>query len=316
MHGACHIDETIKTPNPRWILAINLWNKAPLHVPYFSYESFAYVLFAKTKLPITFVHVENDDPILDIRVCNKTVREIMISDDVCLATDIIRPLIIDNNSTPLCELLKTRYSEVISAFFDITILKTKLDKIEIDPGSTDLHFLDMSTRKFQQRFIRRSLYQPEVCNWLVYEFSKSRAKQKGYMSLESNQCLLNFAIISFSGLVDEILQSYSMGDSVSINIDDMRILTYPLMTDSSDVTRDTNDDADMVLFISLNDVDNSNCNFTFDDGLSPIINKGDVLAFSATQKTVISPPLHGQRIFLRANIKFLCKTTTETDKSV
>ena len=168
--------------------------------------------------------------------------------------------------------------------------------------------------KFIQRFIKKKVYQTEICNWLINE-SENYAKQNGGwtttrhkkypttdLPVKKISSIFSFVSHSFQMIIDMIKKSYWLDDSFIFNIWDVFIVKYDVNL-QSELEKHT-DESDISINILLSDTSAFDGGGTsFEDGIVTHLERGDMLIHNGKTKHSGVSITRGQRYILVAFIK-------------
>lgn len=168
--------------------------------------------------------------------------------------------------------------------------------------------------KFIQRFIKKKVYQTEICNWLIKE-SENYAKQNGGWTTTRHKeypttdlpvknigSIFSFVSDSFLPIIDMIKKTYYLDDTFIFNVNDVFIVKYDAnLQRSLDAHTDTSDISINILLSDTSDFDGGGT--SFEDGIVTHLERGDMLIHSGKTKHSGLAITRGQRYILVAFIK-------------
>jgi len=286
-HGVSAIFEENKEDDPRYILAINLWNKKPTNVAY--YESRQTESLYNIQIP--FINIDKND-----------LKNTIIVKDI-LNYDFFEDLLYKNMHKCLIfsDLLKKSYHDG-EYFFNIEEKREEcnLEKIENNKLINDIENITtidniVSNNRFLQRFILNNIYSKDTCNWIINE-SELYAKENGGWTtnrhnnypttdipIDKIKHIFKYVLGSLDNIITKIYKHYCMPTSININILDLFIVKYE---ESSQNKLDIHTDGSFLTFSimlsSRNDYEGGGTQFN--DGIKVFLEQGDVLVHSGSVK--------------------------------
>lgn len=314
-HGSAMISDE-STIKDRCIIAINLWTKKPTKVEYFEQSEYMKNDFGmNTKL-------------LDITAYNNEISLINVSEDIInynFFNDILY-----NKSTGSC----FRFKEYIQKVEEVDTFKFILDKsinekkkeVELKNKYGDImddivaiqdKTIDLKYNRFLQRFTYSKVYSPDMCRFIINE-SENYAKNNGGwttkrhikypttdLPVEKIPSIFGLIIESMNTVLNKVKMSYGLHDDMTLNIKEIFVVKYSYDAQNS---LEMHCDGSFLSFsILLNDKNEFEGGGTyFDDGLTSILDQGDLLLHSSQIKHSGLPITKGTRYLLVGflNIEF------------
>lgn len=297
-HGHFHINVTDKNfSKERYVLVMNLWNKRPLKIPYFSYDIcfYNYSSVYKKEIPIIFISDGGNESTTYFSngkiVCfNKNEKTINVNGVNLITENFLRSLILDKR---INEKLFIEFNKAISEKineFEVFFFKettVSLKKTE----------LDMTSEKFKQRFIYNNYYSKELCNWIIYEAEKYAEENGGWTTnrhdnypttdLQINKItsVNNFIFYSLKeSIIYKIIEDYNLTyKNIELNLRDAFIVKYEF--DKQSYLEMHDDYSSITANIMLSEKsDFEGGGILFEDELKINLNKGDMILHSGKFK--------------------------------
>jgi hypothetical protein len=168
--------------------------------------------------------------------------------------------------------------------------------------------------KFIQRFIKKKVYQSEICNWIIKE-SENYAKEFGGwtttrhieyqttdLPVNKIDSIFSFVSDSFQTVIDMIKKSYYLDDNFIFNISDVFIVKYDANSQSE--LEKHKDNSEISINILLSDPSDFEGGGThFEDDIVYHLDKGDMLIHCGQTKHSGVSITYGKRYILVAFIK-------------
>jgi hypothetical protein len=290
-HGVSLVfEEEDKINDPRYIIAINLWNKKPSDVKYYQ----------KTQIEKEY----NDDvQVVNIKPCDETKNIIIVKDK--LNYDFFENLFY--KKTNICsifsDLLKNNFYENNSYIFKIENETNEKIDIETKKYTKLLNDIEniktindiVSNNRFLQRCVLNNIYSQDTCNWIINE-SELYAKENGGwttnrhnnypttdIQVNSIKSIFKYVLGSLKNIMDKIFKLYCISSNISMNIVDLFIVKYEkdaqnkleIHTDGSFITFS-------IMLSSSKDYEGGGTEFN--DGIQMFLEQGDVLIHSGYVK--------------------------------
>lgn len=287
-HGVSSIFEENKEDEPRYILAINLWDKKPTNVAY--YESMQTETLYNIQTPL--INVEK----------NTDLENNIIVKDI-LNYDFFEDLLYRNiySCSFFSSILKNAYHDG-NYFFKIEEKKDEcnLEKIENNKLINDIENIKtidniVSNNRFLQRFILNNIYSKDTCSWIINE-SEMYAKENGGWTtnrhnkypttdipIDKIKPIFKYVLGSLDNIITKIYKYYCMPESIKINIVDLFIVKYEEGAQNKlDIHTDGSFLTFSIMLSSINDYQGGGTQFN--DGLKVVLDQGDVLVHSGFVK--------------------------------
>ena len=305
----------------RYMLAINLWNRKPLNIDYYTndYENTNNTQFSKEDKIVT-IESNNlikelvlEKNILDFDFYEKMLynkRKFVIPEEI---SELVKNEMTINNEFNNFKISykssdnsltenNANFSKMIK---DISIINT------IDNSNNKIDIQDVFYNRFIQRFNYNKLFSKNICEWIIFE-SEQYAKNNGGWTtrrhesypttdipIEKIKSIFNFVLFSFTDIFNKIKKSYCFTEEVSFNIKDLFIVKYDeQMQNKLDLHHDGS-------FLSINILLSDPKDFEgggtyFNDGLTVFLEQGDVLVHSGKVKHSGLPVTKGTRYIMVA----------------
>lgn len=290
-HGVTSIFSEEDVNEPRYIIAINLWNVKPTNVEYYQKEK-------------TNKMYDNKIQVININPCNECENIIVVKD--ILNYDFFENLFYKNKNKNNCvifsDLLKIEFYENNKYIFKIeekneekNVELTKANKLLIDIENIKTIDNIVSTNRFLQRCILNNIYSQDTCNWIINE-SELYAKENGGWTtnrhnnypttdipVNSIKPIFKYVLGTIPNIMTKIYKSYCIPESISINIVDLFIVKYEkgaqnkleIHTDGSFITFS-------IMLSSSKDYEGGGTEFN--DGIQTFLEQGDILVHSGYVK--------------------------------
>ena len=178
--------------------------------------------------------------------------------------------------------------------------------------------LDMSLKKYAQRFSIPNIYQSEVCDWIINESEMFAAANGGWMTtrhdryattdlpIEKLAHVYSFVKVSFASITRHIKQSFGLDENATFNITDMFVVKYDHEKQNSlDMHDDKSTITANILLSDPTDFDGGGT--YFEDGITTFLNRGGMLVHSGKIKHSGMPITRGVRYLLIAFINIVTK---------
>jgi hypothetical protein len=302
----------------RYIIAINLWNKKPKNVEYFTNKNEESKQMYKKEEQI-FTIEKQEDKITTINVTKSVINYDFFQD------------ILYNNKTDLCyrfnklienvsEDVSENVNEPNTTFkivLDTTIEKKELDsKLKNKYGDVmdDINEIMNETIKlkynrFLQRFCYNKIYTPDMCKFIINECEKYAVNNGGWtlkrhdnypttdLPVEKIQSIFGLVLETMNAVSSKVKKSYCLNENFKINIKDLFVVKYK---DNAQNHLELHCDGSFLSFnILLSDKNDFEGGGTyFDDGLTAHLEQGDILIHSSRIKHAGLPVTKGTRYLL------------------
>ena len=308
-HGSTLIDDNnFAKDDSRYIIAINLWDKKPSNVNYYTSENNS-ATFSKIQ-EIVLIEKENDFTNI-ISVCKKNINYSLFED-----------ILYNNNKNALIEFKnyinfdnskKTCYKFVLDNSIErkqINLqLKNKYGDIIDDINEIMDEKRNLKYNRFLQRFHYEKVYTPDICRYLINESEKYAANNGGWttkrhdnypttdLPVEKIPSIFGLVLETLHTIVIKVKKSYGLRDNMVINIHDLFVVKYK---DSEQNYLDMHLDGSFLSFNILlsNTADFEGGGTYFDDGLISHLEQGDILIHSSKIKHAGLPITKGTRYLL------------------
>jgi hypothetical protein len=289
MHGVASIFDEDKTNEPRYIIAINLWDRKPTNIEYYQKQQ-------------TLKTYNNKTPVVKINPCNEVENVIIVKD--VLNYDFFENLFYENKNacSVFSDLLKTDFYENDVYIFKIEQQNeeknkeiTRDEKMILDYENIKTIDNISSNNRFLQRFILNNIYSPDTCSWIINE-SELYAKENGGWTtnrhkkypttdipIDKIKPIFKYVLGSIPNIMTKIYKYYCIPESIPINIVDLFIVKYEkdaqnkleIHTDGSFITFS-------IMLSSSKDYEGGGTEFN--DGIQVFLERGDVLVHSGYVK--------------------------------
>lgn len=305
----------------RYMLAINLWNRKPLNIDYYTnaYENANNTQFSKEDKIVT-IESNNlikelvlEKNILDFDFYEKMLynkRKFLIPEEI---SELVKNEMTINNefnnfkiTYKKCDDSLTEKNGNFSKMVkDINIINT------IDNSNNKIDIQDVFYNRFIQRFNYNKLFSKNICEWIIFESEEYVKNNGGWTTrrhenypttdipVEKIKNIFNFVLFSFTDIFNKIKKSYCFTEEVSFNIKDLFIVKYDeQMQNKLDLHHDGS-------FLSINILLSDTKEFEgggtyFNDGLTVFLEQGDVLVHSGKVKHSGLPVTKGTRYIMVA----------------
>lgn len=290
-HGVTSIFEE-NNNEPRYIIAINLWDRKPTNVEYYQ----------KHEIIEKYIY-NNQTPLINIQPCNNVENKLIVKDT--LNYDFFENLFYRNKK--ICcifsDLLKIDVLENKKYFFKIeneNNEKNNIEKIKNQKLMDDIENIKtidniVSNNRFLQRFVINNIYSQDTCNWIVNE-SELYAKENGGWTtnrhnnypttdipVQNIKSIFKYVLSSLKNIMDKIFKFYCIPNNISMNIVDLFVVKYEkdaqnkleIHTDGSFITFS-------IMLSSSKDYEGGGTEFN--DGIQMFLEQGDVLIHSGYVK--------------------------------
>jgi hypothetical protein len=319
-HGVTDIfnklNDNVDNNFERYMLAINLWNKQPLNIPYYENSFETENTFSK------------DDKLVTIEE-NTVIKELSLEfDKNILNFDFYEKMLYDRENfiipQEISDLVKNEMDKNEFNNFKITyktpdksltekeLIFSKMVKDINNINTFDKNNkekMDVLYNRFIQRFTYNKIFSNNVCEWIIFE-SENYAKNNGGWTtrrhenypttdipIEKIPGVFNFVLNSFDGIFNKIKKSYCFTEEVTFNINDLFIVKYnEEIQNKLDLHHDGS-------FLSINILLSDPKDFEgggtyFNDGLTAFLEQGDLLVHSGKIEHSGLPVTKGTRYIL------------------
>ena len=301
----------------RYMLAINLWNKKPLNIPYYKNNSGIENTFIKEDKIITIE--ENNvtkDLVLEKNVLDFNFYEKMLYDR--------KNFVIPQEISELVKMEMDNISEIDISNFKIscktpgkTLTEKELNFSKMVKDINNINTFDKNNKekmdilynRFIQRFTYNKMFSKNVCEWIILESEKYAKHNGGWTTrrhenypttdipIEKIPAVFNFVLNSFNDIFNKIKKSYCFTENVMFNIKDLFIVKYNEETQNKLDLH--NDGSFLSINILLSDPKDFEGGGTyFNDGLTAFLEQGDLLVHSGKVEHSGLPITKGTRYIL------------------
>ena len=315
-HGTSNVFKDSNT-TPRYMLAMNLWDKKPENICYYNNDTINNDLITNEK-DNSYKLVTNisiiDNPINSIVVSNKNINfdffekllynnenDLFLkfgefisenNDNHCFQ------IIIDNDSEQkklqqqLQQTLKNKYGDIID---DINAIMDEKSVI--------------SYNRFLQRFNYSNIFTNDTCKWIINECENYAIGNGGWttnrhhnypttdLPIENVKTIHNFIIETLNTISLKIKKSYNLNDDIKMNFIDVFVVKYKF---NEQTYLDMHKDGSFFSFNILlsNPTDFEGGGTYFDDGLIMTPEQGGLIIHSSKMKHSGLPITKGTRYLL------------------
>lgn len=306
-HGSTHL----KQPNdePRYIIAINLWDTMPTNVNYYNPVTDDTIIYNKDVK--NFIIDYKDDGIMTLNV-NKNLINFDLFENLLYNTS-------DTTCYRFNQLLEGRNTHFDSykIQFDATIekkeielqLKNKYGDIIDDINEIMNDKIKLKYNRFLQRFCYNKIYTPDICNYIINECEKYATNNGGWtikrhdnypttdLPVEKIPSIFGLVLETLNTVVKKVKKSFGLHDQMIINVHDLFVVKYK---DTEQNHLKMHQDGSFLSFnVLLSDTSDFEGGGTyFDDGLTSYLEQGDILIHSSRIKHAGLPITKGTRYLL------------------
>jgi hypothetical protein len=188
----------------------------------------------------------------------------------------------------LTKLIQSENLEIYDTFeFKLDNTKTSIIENKIR--------IDTSIPKFIQRFVKKKVYQFNICEWIIKESEKYAIENGGWkttrhteypttdLPLNKITSIFPFVVESFNNIFQIIKTSYCLDDNHILNVDDIFIVKYDANRQSSlDLHADYSEVSTNILLSDPKDFEGGGT--YFEDEITTYLEKGDALIHSGRTK--------------------------------
>jgi hypothetical protein len=288
-HGVTSIFEEDKMNEPRYIIAINLWDRKPTNVEYYQKSQSLYPNIYNNKIQIVNItqpcnNVENNIIVKDILNYNFFENLFYKKIDCSILSDLLKKEVYENNNY----IFKINEE---NENLEITKIKKLMDDID------NIKTIDniVSNNRFLQRLVLNNIYSQDTCNWIINESELYAKENGGWTTNKHNKYstsdihvnnikpIFKYVLNSIPNIMNKIYKLYCIPSNISINIIDLFVVKYEkdvqnkleTRTDSSFITFN-------IMLSSSKDYDGGGTEFN--DGVQVFLDQGDVLVHSGYVK--------------------------------
>jgi hypothetical protein len=296
-HG---IENIFNENTQRITLKVNIWDKRPMDIPLYENE-----LTSQNNI------YSLEKIILDNFEKSSKTNKILTTENV-INENLFENILYKNHinfENETLESLSKFYNE-----YDIIILEKEETKIDnINKIITMRKHIDISSKKFLQRFMFKNIYNKFMCNFIMNEslhFLKNNENLIDYnnykiLDIDKVPDIINIIINSFQYIIIENIQkSYCLKDNESYHIDKIFIIK----NDTSKVSEFFCEKSSISINIMLN-TQFEGGNLNFDDGLVTKLDIGDMIIYSSNTNHTYLPVSSGLQYVLVGLINIYEKLT-------
>lgn len=303
-HGISNVFENDESNKPRYMLAINLWDKKPVNIEYFSTTNY-----------------DNNDVNISISntLDNAIIETVKTSKDL-INFNLFESLLYKKHKNlfldfgKLINTNKHLYKFIVDEKSDKekmeNSLKTKYGNIMDDINEIMNNKELIKYNRFLQRFNYNKIYSPDICRWIINECELYAANNEGWtkkrhgsypttdLPIDLVKPIFNFITESFKTINDKIIKSYCLDNSkLQLNFKDIFVVKYKF--DEQNYL-DLHCDGSFLSFqILLSNTSSFEGGGTyFDDGLTLNPEQGDLIIHSSRIKHSGLPITKGVRYLL------------------
>ena len=295
-HGVSKIFENETCIN-RYVLAINLWKKKPVKVPYFDISTFHFVNYKKLKKKIIDVIIDSDSILLNITKIENSARFLIENNESLIHKSLFTEYfkikngqhcdlfyrfsnILNENNFEKYELIELSNKihlengmEIIEQKMEQTVKKIEQDQDvkNIDVGNNIIK-KDIFTK---QKMFEKSFFDIVTCHWITnsvekYIMNKKNGSSFSKINIDSLKNIQSFIGFSLENLFNTKIMNFYNLNSYKINFMIKNINILKLDKNNTKIQEDL---ADLNLKIVLN----NGLTINFKDGSNIILNKGDFI---------------------------------------
>jgi hypothetical protein len=302
-HGVSKVFENETCVN-RYILAINLWKKKPVKVPYFDISTFHFMNYKRLKKEIIDVTLDNDSHLLNITKMEKFGRFLIENNQSLIHKSLFTEYfkikngqycdlfyrfsnILSENNFENYELIELSNKIPLSAGMEIIEQKMEkeinnTDKPDLkktdDPALKNMNVCENFIKKdifTKQRMNEKSFFDNVTCDWIInstekYIMKKNKGSSFSKININSLKNIQPFVLFSLENLFKtKIVHFYNLNnDEEKFIIKNIHILK--LDNNNAKIQQDI---FDLTIKIILNDY----LTISFKDGTKMVLNKGDII---------------------------------------
>lgn len=304
-HGISNLFNNDNYKTPRYMLAINLWDKNPENIPYYNDEHNA---------------IEHNTLLTNISKIDNNFETIIVSNKI-INFDFFERLLYHKEKN-----LFLKFEEFISEnntnhSFKIILNKdTEKDKLQQELKNKYGNIIDdinsimdentvIRYNRFLQRFSYPKIFTNDICRWIINECENYAINNGGWttkrhvkypttdLPIENIKPIFPFIVETFKTIADKIKRSYNLNDDIKLNFVDVFIVKYKHNEQSFlELHKDGS-------FLSFNILLSSPDEFEgggtyFDDGLIMTQEQGDLTIHSSKIKHAGLPITKTTEIYL------------------
>jgi hypothetical protein len=327
-HGTSNLYNNNNYKKPRYMLAINLWNKKPENIPYYDgkiYDSQNNITELKDNIieyKKIITNIANiDDPFQTICVSDKIINfnlfeKLLYKKEKDLFFK-FEELISENNDNHTFKIIVNNDAEKIKLQQD---LKNKYGNIIDDINAILDEKTAIKYNRFLQRFQFQQIYTNDICRWIINECENYAIQNGGWtknrhnnypttdLPIDKVKTIFYFIIESLKTISLKIKQSYNLNDEIKINFVDVFVVKYKFNEQSYlEIHKDGSFLSFNILLSNPNDFEGGGT--YFDDGLIMTPEQGDLILHSSKMNHSGLPITKGTRYLLVGfvNLELLIK---------
>lgn len=284
-HGSSKFSEKYSDNEDRFIIAINLWDKKPTSIEY--YTSF------------NTIKKYQKDQLIEITLNENEVQKIYLPDSI-KHYDLLNDILYNKYENALDFLKNDINIENSKDNKNIILLYTKdiLNDENIKNNVVlDIEFIknnSFTLNRFYQRFTIEKYYNESLCNWIINEsenyasiYGWTTTRHKHYpttdIPVEKIPRIFTFVLESIKILSNKIKKFYNLPNNTNFNVKDLFIVKY--ICNKQNHLKMHTDGSFITFNIALNESKNYEGGGTyFEDGLTTNLEQGDVLIHSGLIK--------------------------------
>ena len=302
----CHYDA-------RNIIAINLWDKKPTNIEYYTPNTDTNIFYNKNKTE--FIINRDEEKTITINV-NKNIINYDFFENLLYSNPNTLCYCFDNlieninkDSKKDFNLYKIMLDNTIEKKEIALQLKNKYGDIMNDINEIMNETIKLKYNRFLQRFCYNKIFTPDMCRFIINECEKYAVNNGGWttkrhknypttdLPVEKITNIFGLVLETMNTVIKKIKKSYGLNDNMTINIQDLFVVKYK---DNDQNHLDMHHDGSFLSFnILLSDTQEFEGGGTyFDDGLTGHLEQGDILIHSSRIKHAGLPITKGTRYLL------------------
>jgi len=289
----------------RDILAINLWDRKPLYIPYYDNLTYMNVVFAKKRERIKDAEeiIEKNVKLINIHLDMKNKKTIDLKNN-----DIINPGLFEdifynkkyNGISKLYEIIKEDLKNFDTFYFNLQNDKQNNNiETEYTNISRNVVLFNLNLPKFKQRLIIPDIFSLAVCDWIIKEFDKNN-NTENTIKIENLKNVFSLILETVSIILEKITKNYCL-DEKEVNYN---IVEAIIKKNNENIENNENIDYDMKVSIALND-DYEGGGFQFEDEITTFLEKGTMIVHNSKIKHSIKEITKGTQYILQIYIKLI-----------
>lgn len=308
-HGSTLLSDN-DDEDSRYIIAINLWDKRPTNVGYYSSKPDS--VFVTEEQLVVIEKINDLDQYNTIHVC-KNIINYNLYEDILYKGDkkacyrfkeLINNAIEEDNTVykfVLDETIEKKQMEIQ--------LKNKYGDIMDDINEIMNAKIKLKYNRFLQRFHYTKIYTPDICRFIINESEKYAQNNGGWttkrhhnypttdLPVEKITSIFGLVLETMNTISNKVSKSYGLNENMKINITDLFVVKYK---DNAQNYLEMHCDGSFLSFnILLSDKNDFEGGGTyFDDGLTAHLEQGDIFIHSSKIKHAGLPITKGTRYLL------------------